>query len=154
ITTGRRTYGQTAGARPHDAIQNMGGSIGFGTPVATGAAVACPDRRVICMVGDGSAMYTIQSLWTQAREGLDVTTIVFANNSYQILQGEFANMGLGTPEPSALAMMEIDRPRIDWSALGRSLGCATLRVETAEDFHAALLKCNATPGPSLIEVCL
>jgi acetolactate synthase-1/2/3 large subunit len=154
ITTGRQTYGQTAGAPPHDAIQNMGGSIGFSTPVATGAAIACPDRRVICMVGDGSAMYTFQSLWTQAREGLNVTTLVFANRSYQILKGEFANMGLGTPGPEALAMMEIDRPQIDWSALARSLGCAAMRVETAEDLHAALRKCNEAPGPSLIEVCL
>jgi acetolactate synthase-1/2/3 large subunit len=85
LTTGRETLGLTAGARPHDVLQNMGGSIGFGTPVATGAALACPDRRVFSMVGDGSAMYTIQSLWTQAREGLNVTTIIFSNNSYQIL---------------------------------------------------------------------
>ena len=97
LTTGRETFGITAGARPHDVLQNMGGSIGFGTPVATGAALACPDRRIFCMVGDGSAIYTIQSLWTQAREGLNVTTIIFANHSYQILKVEFGNMGFGTP---------------------------------------------------------
>lgn len=154
VTTGRRTYGLTAGARPHDTIQNMGGSIGFGTPVATGAAIACPDRRVVCMEGDGSAMYTIQSLWTQAREGLDVTTVVFANHKYQILRGEFANMGLGEPEAEALRMTDIGDPRIDWQALGRSMGCATVRAETAEDFHAALVRCTAEPGPSLIEVCV
>ena len=95
LTTGRESMGLTMGARPHDLINNMGGSIGYATPVATGAALACPDRRVFCMVGDGSAMYTIQSLWTQAREGLNVTTIIFANNSYAILKAEYANMGAG-----------------------------------------------------------
>ena len=118
LTTGRESLGLTAGAAPHDVLQNMGGSIGFGTPVATGAALACPDRRVFCMVGDGSAMYTIQSLWTQARESLNVTTIIFANNSYQILKTEYANMGFGKPGPRASAMIEIDKPRIDWVAMG------------------------------------
>jgi acetolactate synthase-1/2/3 large subunit len=122
LTTGRESMGLTAGALPHDTIQNMGGSIGYGTPVATGAALACPDRRVFCMVGDGSAMYTIQSLWTQAREGLNVTTIIFANHSYQILKTEFANMGFGAPGPQALAMIDIDKPRIDWVAMGTSMG--------------------------------
>ena len=83
VTTGRESFGVTAGAAPHDNLQNMGGSIGFGTPVSTGAAIACPDRPVLCVVGDGSAMYTIQSLWTQMREGLNVTTLVCANRSYQ-----------------------------------------------------------------------
>src|SRR6202158_3663524 len=93
ITTGRGFFPPTAAAHQHDWLQNMGGSIGFSTPVSTGAAVACPDRKVICMVGDGSAMYTLQSLWTQAREGLNVTTIVFANRIYQILRGEFDGVG-------------------------------------------------------------
>jgi acetolactate synthase-1/2/3 large subunit len=154
VTTGRKTYGLTAGARPHDTLQNMGGSIGFGTPVATGAAIACPDRRVVCLAGDGSAMYTVQSLWTQAREGLNVTNVIFANHAYTILRGEFANMGLGRPDAAAQAMTDLGNPRIDWVALGRSLGCAARRVETAEAFHAALIDCNREPGPSLIEVCL
>src|SRR6202045_2466492 len=93
ITTGRGFFPPTAAAAPHDWLQNMGGSIGFSTPISTGAAVACPDRKVICMVGDGSAMYTLQSLWTQARENLNVTTIVFANRIYQILRGEFDGVG-------------------------------------------------------------
>jgi len=154
LTTGRETLGLTAGAAPHDVLQNMGGSIGFGTPVATGAALACPDRRVICMVGDGSAMYTIQSLWTQAREGLNVTTIVFANNSYQILKLEFANMGFGIPGPRASGLIDIDRPRIDWLAMGKSMGCPSVRAENARDFHAALVRSVHEPGPTLIEVCL
>jgi acetolactate synthase-1/2/3 large subunit len=154
LTTGRETLGLTAGARPHDVLQNMGGSIGFGTPVATGAALACPDRRTFCMVGDGSAMYTIQSLWTQAREGLNVTTIVFANNSYQILKLEFANMGFGTPGPQTLGLIDIDRPRIDWVAMGRSMGCASVRVDNARDFYTSMVNSAREPGPALIEVCL
>lgn len=102
LTTGRESFHLIAGAKPHDWMQNMGGSIGSGTPVATGAAVAQPERRVICLVGDGSAMYTLQSLWTQAREGLSVTTVVFANRTYQILKGEFKNVGAGEPGPSAI----------------------------------------------------
>ena len=122
ITTGRGFFPPTAAAAPHDWLQNMGGSIGFSTPVATGAAVACPDRKVICMVGDGSAMYTLQSLWTQAREGLNVTTIVFANRIYQILRGEFDGVGAGEPGQRALDMLKIDRPTLDWVALAKGMG--------------------------------
>ena len=154
LTTGRETMGYTVGARPHDLINNLGGSIGYGTPVATGAALACPDRRTFCMVGDGSAMYTIQSLWTQAREGLPVTTIIFANNSYAILKAEYANMGAGTPGPQALAMIDIDRPTIDWVAMARSMGVPGVRVETAEDFHREMTRSVAADGPVLIEVKL
>lgn len=154
LTTGRETLGLTAGARPHDVLQDLGGSIGFGTPVATGAALACPDRRVFCMVGDGSAMYTIQSLWTQARESLNVTTIIFANNSYQILKNEFANMGFGKPGPRASAMIDIDKPRIDWLAMGKSMGCPSVRVENAGDFYQSMVRSAEEPGPMLIEVAL
>jgi acetolactate synthase-1/2/3 large subunit len=154
LTTGRESMGLTAGAAPHDMLQNMGGSIGFGTPVATGAALACPGRPVVCMVGDGSAMYTIQSLWTQAREGLNVTTIIFANHSYQILKTEFANMGFGAPGPQALAMIDIDRPRIDWQAMAKSMGVPSVAVTTAQDLCAQLTASVRESGPRLIEVCL
>jgi len=155
LTTGRESMGLTMGARPHDMIQNMGGSIGYGTPVATGAALACPDRRTICMVGDGSAMYTIQSLWTQAREQLPVTTIIFANNTYAILKAEYSNMGAGpAPGPRALAMIDIDRPTIDWCAMAKSMGVPGVRVESVEQFTRALLASAAGEGPSLIEVKL
>jgi acetolactate synthase-1/2/3 large subunit len=154
LTTGRETMGYTMGARPHDLINNLGGSIGYGTPVATGAALACPDRRTFCMVGDGSAMYTIQSLWTQAREGLPVTTIIFANNSYAILKAEYANMGAGTPGPQALAMIDIDRPTIDWVAMANSMGVPGVSVETAEGFHQAMVRSAQESGPVLIEVKL
>jgi acetolactate synthase-1/2/3 large subunit len=154
LTTGRETMGLTVGAAPHDLINNMGGSIGYATPVATGAALACPDRRVFCMVGDGSAMYTIQSLWTQAREGLNITTIIFANNSYAILKAEYANMGAGAPGARALAMIDIDRPRIDWLAMAKSMGVPAVAVDTAEAFHKAMVDSVNESGPCLIEVRL
>jgi acetolactate synthase-1/2/3 large subunit len=152
ITTGRGFFPPTAAAAPHDWLQNMGGSIGFSTPVATGAAVACPDRKVICMVGDGSAMYTIQSLWTQAREGLDVVTIVFANRIYQILRGEFDGVGAGEPGQRALDMLKIDRPTLDFVALAKGMGVAGRAVTTADEFNLALAEAIAEPGPRLIEV--
>ncbi|UPG73681.1 acetolactate synthase large subunit [Roseomonas gilardii subsp. gilardii] len=154
LTTGRETMGHTAASRPHDLINNLGGSIGYGTPVATGAALACPGRRTFCMVGDGSAMYTIQSLWTQAREALPVTTIIFANNSYAILKAEYANMGAGTPGPQALAMIDIDRPVIDWVAMARSMGVPGVRVDNAGDFHREMVRSTEADGPVLIEVKL
>ena len=154
LTTGRESMGLTLGALPHDLINNMGGSIGYSTPVATGAALACPDRRVFCMVGDGSAMYTIQSLWTQARESLNVTTIIFANNSYAILKAEYANMGAGTPGARALAMIDIDQPRIDWLAMAKSMGVPSVAVDTAEGFHQAMVNSTRESGPCLIEVRL
>lgn len=152
ITTGRGFFPPTAAAAPHDWLQNMGGSIGFSTPVATGAAVACPDRKVICMVGDGSAMYTLQSLWTQAREGLNVTTIVFANRTYQILRGEFDGVGAGEPGQRALDMLSIDRPTLGWVDLAKGMGVPGRAVATADDFNKALAEANAEQGPRLIEV--
>jgi acetolactate synthase I/II/III large subunit len=154
LTTGRESMNLTMGALPHDLINNMGGSIGYSTPVATGAALACPDRRVFCMVGDGSAMYTIQSLWTQAREGLNVTTVIFANNSYAILKAEYANMGAGAPGERALSMIDIDKPRIDWLAMAKSMGVPSVAVETAESFYKALVDSTHESGPCLIEVRL
>ncbi|NVN88768.1 MAG: acetolactate synthase large subunit [Rhodopseudomonas sp.] len=154
ITTGRGFFPPTAAAAPHDWLQNMGGSIGFSTPVATGAAVACPDRKVICMVGDGSAMYTLQSLWTQARENLDVTTIVFANRTYQILKGEFEGVGAGEMGRRAADMLNIDRPALDWVALAKGMGLPARSVATAEDFNKALADGIAGNGPNLIEVLM
>ena len=154
ITTGRGFFPPTAAAVPHDWLQNMGGSIGFSTPVATGAAVACPDRKVICMVGDGSAMYTIQSLWTQARENLNVLTIVFANRFYQILRGEFDGVGAGEPGRRAMDMLKIDRPTIDFVALARGMGVSGRAVDNVDDFNKALAEAIAEPGPRLIEVQL
>jgi acetolactate synthase-1/2/3 large subunit len=110
ITSGRGLFPFTKGAPPHDWLQNRGGSIGYGPPVAVGAAIACPDRKVIALEGDGSAMYTLQALWTQAREGLNVVTVIFAIRSYRILRGEKTNMRLGNPGPKAIDMLELRRP--------------------------------------------
>lgn len=154
VTTGRESFDVTAGALPHDTLQNMGGSIGFGTPVATGAAIACPDRRVLCIAGDGSAMYTLQSLWTQVREGLNITTVICANRKYQILKNEFNAVGAGTPGPKALSMLDIDNPALDWVALANGMGVSATRVATAEDLCRAIDRGMREPGPYLIEAQL
>ncbi len=140
--------------QPHDWLSNMGGSIGMGMPVATGAAVACPDRKVICLEGDGSGMYTLQALWTQAREGLDVTTLLFSNRSYAILRGELANVGAGNPGRKALDMLDLGHPDLDWVGLARSMGVPGARVTTMDAFNDRLAEGIATPGPFLVEVVL
>ena len=154
ITTGRGFFPPTAAAAPHDWLQNMGGSIGFSTPVSTGAAIGCPDRKVICMVGDGSAMYTLQSLWTQAREKLDVVTIVFANRIYQILRGEFDGVGAGEPGKRAMDMLALDRPNLDWVALAKGMGVEAVSVANVDDFNKALADAIKTKGPRVIEVVM
>jgi acetolactate synthase I/II/III large subunit len=151
VTSGRGFSVSTAAA-PHDWLQNAGGSIGFSTPVAIGAAVACPDRKVVCLVGDGSAMYTIQSLWTQAREGLNILTIVFANRAYQILQSEFDGVGAGAPGQRALDILKIDRPTIDFVALAKGMGIPARAVTNADEFNEALAEAVAESEPRLIEV--
>jgi acetolactate synthase-1/2/3 large subunit len=142
------------GAPPHDWLQNMGGSIGLGLPLATGAALACPDRKVICLESDGSGMYALQALWTQARESLDVTTVIFANRSYAVLRRELIKVRAGNPGRTALDMIELDRPALDWAGLARSMGVAAARITDPADFASAWAKGLATPGPSLIELVL
>ena len=143
----------TAGAAPHDWLQLMGGAIGQGMPLATGAALACPDRPVVCLEADGSAMYTIQALWTQAREGLDVTTVVFANRAYAILEVELARVGV-IPGPRARTQYELRDPELDFVALARGHGVPASRAETVEAFCRQLEAAFAEPGPHLIEARL
>lgn len=154
LTTGREFAALTGGAAPHDWLQNMGGSIGYGMPVATGAAVAAPDRKILCLVGDGSAMYTPQSLWTQARENLDVTTVIFANRTYQILKGELVNVGATSNAQIARDLLDIDRPTLDWVAMAHSMGVPARAVDTAEQLCNALDSAFRESGPKLIEVRL
>jgi acetolactate synthase-1/2/3 large subunit len=154
VTTGRGFYPLTAGAPAHDWLQNRGGSIGLGMPLATGAAVACPDRKVVCLEGDGSGMYTVQALWTQARENLDVTTLVFANRSYNILKGELANVGAGNPGPRAHDMLTLDRPTLDWVDIAASMGVEAERASTADELCRAFERGLAVKGPYLVEVVL
>ncbi len=154
VTTGRGFYPLTAGAPPHDWLQNMGGSIGYGMPVAVGAAIACPDRSVLALVGDGSGMYTVQALWTMAREGLNVTVVIWANRTYQILKGEFDNVGAGSPGHKARDMLDIDRPDLDWVALAKGMGVSASRVKDCETLTQQLQRGLAEEGPYLIEVVL
>jgi len=144
----------TATAAPHDWLSVTGGSIGQGLPVATGAAVACPDRKTICLHGDGGAMYTPQSLWTQAREALDVTTIIFSNRAYAILAIEFDRVGVGAPGPTARSQLDLSNPDIDWVKLAESMGVSATRAQTTRDFLDQFTHCMTTKGPHLIEVVL
>ena len=150
-TSGLFAPGLTAGAAPHDWLCLTGGAIGQGLPVAVGAAVACPDRRVIALESDGSAMYTLQSWWTMAREGLDVTTILFNNGSYAVLNMELGRVGAGAAGEKAKEMLDLHRPDLDFVSLARGMGVAATRATTAEEFNDQLARALATPGPSVVE---
>jgi acetolactate synthase-1/2/3 large subunit len=143
-----------AGAPPHDWLSNTGGSIGIGLPLATGAAVACPNRKVICLDGDGSAMYTIQALWTQAREGLDVVNIILANRSYRILNIELQRVGAESAGERARNLLDIGRPDLDFVALAKGMGMPGVRVSTAEDLCRELARAMRERGPCLIEAVM
>jgi acetolactate synthase-1/2/3 large subunit len=131
-----------------------GGAIGIGLPLATGAAVACPDRKVVCLQADGSATYTVQALWTQAREDLDVTTIILNNRSYAILKRELANVGAGDAGRSALDMMELDRPALDWVDLARGMGVEGGRAKTMEELERQLAAGLRSESPYLVDLVL
>src|ERR1022692_533486 len=154
MTSGRGMMAATKGAPPHDWLGNTGGSIGIALPLSVGAAVARPDRRVLCLTADGSAMYTLQALWTMAREGLKVTTVVFANRDYAVLKREFSYLGVGSPGRRALDLFEIGRPDLDWVQLAKGMGVPGARVTSLEGFAKALREGFESEGPSLIEVPL
>lgn len=154
MTTGRGFDALTANAAPHDWLTSCGGSIGFALPAAVGAALAAPERRVLALEGDGSGMYTLQSLWTMARESLNVTVVIFINRAYGILRGELAAVGAGTPGVRATDMLTLDRPHIDWSDLAKGMGVNAVKVGNLESLALALSRSYATPGPRLIEAML
>lgn len=151
ISDGLTVIPRTAGAPPHDWLFITGGAIGQGMPMATGAAIACPDRKVINLQADGSAMYTLQALWTQARESLDVTTIIYANRRYRILEIEHERVGAGKPGPKAHDLFSLSRPDLDWVKLAEGMGVPARRVHSAEAFHRQLAAYLREPGPNLIE---
>ena len=153
-TQGGASMLMCAGARKHDWLQLTGGAIGQGLPVAVGAAVACPDRKVIALQADGSGMYTVQALWTMARENLDVTTIILNNGSYAILNIELMRVGVQNPGPKALSMLDLRNPSIDWTHISKGMGVPAVRCETAEEFRTALEDALAHKGPRLIEALL
>jgi acetolactate synthase-1/2/3 large subunit len=150
-TTGLWAPGATAGVPRHDWLTLCGGAIGQGLPVATGAAVACPDRAVVCLEADGSAMYTIQSLWTQVREALDVTTVILNNHSYAILNLELQRTGASTGGTQARRMLDLHQPDLDFVALAAGMGVPATRATTAEELTTGLERAFAEPGPHLVE---
>ncbi|HJS83920.1 MAG TPA: thiamine pyrophosphate-dependent enzyme, partial [Acetobacteraceae bacterium] len=151
ITFGRGFFPGTVAAAPHDWLQVTGGAIGGGMPLATGAATGAPGRRVVNLQADGSAMYTVQALWTQAREKLDVTTIIFSNRKYQILLGELANVG-ANPGRTALDMMDLGNPDLDFVGLARGMGVEAARAESCEQFADLFAQSLRMKGPFLIEL--
>lgn len=147
-------YFATANSAPHDWLMLTGGAIGQGMPVALGAALPAPDRKVLCLSGDGAGMYTCQSLWSMARENVDVTTIVFVNHSYKILNIEQARTGATDPGPTAKSMLDLSNPEIDWATLAQSMGVHGVVCETAETFDSELERAFSCDGPNLIAALL
>ena len=153
ITSGMLVSMFTATARPHVQLNQTGGSIGWGLPAALGAAIACPDQKVVCLEGDGSAMYTIQALWSMAREQTDVTVVIFNNRKYSILEMEFGRTGArgGQPGPSAASTLDIGNPDMDFVALATGMGVPASRATTAEEFNAQFADAMTHSGPRLID---
>ncbi len=154
ITSGAHLYPMCAAAGAHDWLTNRGGSIGFSLPVAVGCAVACPDRKVITLTGDGSAFYTLQALWTMARSSLDILVIIMANRSYRILNNEMSNIGAGAPDADSAPMISLTDPEPDWVSLARGHGVEAKRVETTDEFASAFDAFASLRGPRLIEAVL
>ena len=152
MTSGRGLMGATRGAARHEWLANTGGSIGIALPLAVGAAVAAPKRRVLCLSADGSGMYTQQALWTMARENLNITTVIFSNRAYGVLKREFSGLGVGNPGPRALSMFDIGNPDLDWVLMAKGMGVASSRAETLDEFGKMLREGFENEGPRLIEV--
>jgi acetolactate synthase-1/2/3 large subunit len=153
VTSGRGLFPPTFAAAPHDWLQITGGAIGHGLPCATGAAVAAPGRKVVCLQADGGGMYSPQALWTQAREKLDVVTVIFANRMYKILQGELVAVG-AKPGAASRDLFDLSRPTLDWILLARGMGVEGARVDTLEDFADTFRAACARRGPFLIELVI
>jgi len=151
-TAGGGVHQFAATIEPHDLLSLTGGAIGQGIPLATGAAVACPERKVVCLEGDGSGMYTLQALWTQARESLDVTTLIFANRSSAILNIELARVGADDPGPKAISMLDLHNPELDWVKLASGMGVEASRATSVEEFAVQFESAMQNRGPRLIEV--
>lgn len=151
-TCGYPFYAASAASARHTALTNTGGAIGQGLPVALGAAIASPGRRVVALLSDGSTQYTVQTLWSLAHENLPVVVLIAANHQYGILRKELARGE--QPGPQAEALTSLDRPRIDWTRLADGYGVPSSRVETAEELAEAFAAACARPGPTLIEMQL
>ncbi|WP_421446761.1 thiamine pyrophosphate-dependent enzyme, partial [Agrobacterium tumefaciens] len=137
ITQGREFAQLAEASAPHDWLQLTGGAIGIGLPLSTGAAVACPDRKVVTLQADGSGMYTLQALWTQAREGLNCLTVILANRTYATLHGEMIKVGVTEPGHNARRMLDLNAPPLDWVALSKGMGVEAVSVDSTGDFIRA-----------------
>jgi acetolactate synthase-1/2/3 large subunit len=153
VTFGFGLYPPMADAAPHDYLRLVGGAIGDGLPLATGAAVGAPGRRVIGLQADGSALYTVQALWTQARERLDITTVILSNRRYAILDGELAAVG-AAPGPASRALFDLGNPDMDWVRIANGFGVEAARAATIESFADVFAHANSRPGPFLIELVI
>jgi acetolactate synthase-1/2/3 large subunit len=152
VSYGRGFYRHTHAAAPHDWLHLVGGAIGQGLPLATGAAIgAGGQRRVLSLQADGSALYSLQSLWTQAREGLPCTTVLISNRKYAILQGEYRSVG-ATPGPTALRMLDLGNPDLGWVKLAEGMGVEAARASSMEECADLLAGSFRRPGPFLIEL--
>ncbi|WP_455428548.1 thiamine pyrophosphate-dependent enzyme [Klenkia terrae] len=154
LTSGFALFPATAGAPRHDVLSLTGGAIGDGLPMAVGAAVACPDRPVLAVQADGSAMYTLQALWTMAREQLDVTVLVCDNGAYAILAGELENVGAAAGGARAGRLLDLGSPSLDFVALAAGMGVPGERVTTGPELADALRRAFAAPGPHLVDAVL
>lgn len=154
ISSGRDFFNFTHDSAPHDFLQLTGGAIGIGLPLATGAAIACPDRKVVALQADGSGMYTLQALWSHAREELDIVTIIFANQRYAILHNELKNVGAGVAGRNATHMLDLVNPTLDWVSLAKGMGVEAARATTAEEFADLFASATARKGPFLIEAMI
>lgn len=154
VTAGVPVFQATKTARAHEWLCLTGGAIGQGIPLAIGAAIACPERKVLSLNGDGAGMYTVQGLWTIAREQLDITTVVFANHAYRILKIEMSRTGSGSAGPMALRLLDLGDPRIDWVSIASGMGLRAERCSTAESFDEALARATGQKGPAFIEAAL
>ena len=153
-TNGLGAFLLTANAPPHDWLTLTGGAIGQGLPLAVGAAIACPDQKVIAMEADGSGMYTVQALWTMVREQLDITVVLLNNRSYAILNIELSRVGVEQPGPTALSLLDLSNPDLEWTDIARGMGMQAVKVETVAALDQAFANAMAQSGPSLIEVML
>jgi acetolactate synthase-1/2/3 large subunit len=154
ISVGHRFFPLTGGAAPHDWLNSVGASLGYALPVAIGAAIAAPDRRVLALVGDGSAMYTLQALWTMAREALNITVVILANRSYNVLRGELNKIGVSDPGPTALGMLSLSGPELDWVALARGHGVPAGRAHDLGELAREMQRGLSGEGPYLIELLI
>jgi acetolactate synthase I/II/III large subunit len=154
ITSSRAYYPMSPRVTPHTLLTGAGTTIGWGMPCAVGAAVACPDRPVISLQGDGSALFTVQALWTQAREVLNITTLIFSNRNYNALRNQLTRDGVTSPGPAVRAVTELERPSIGWVRIAQGFGVPAVPVTTAEELAREMRVALTEPGPHLIEMVL